>query len=441
MPLFVYSYQFPARAPSRKRARTARATSDGPSQSEPIRSMPSIRDPRRNPPFAPEGLNLTWPRPSGASAADAIDVDSVSSERVSPVADGAGAGLSEPRDAGDAAMSDEQFARQLQREFEESEQQAAHERLRQELQDREIAARLFRQMQEETLARAGHGGGRGGAEGHAWDDERGGGLDEERGRGLWGTLGGPRGRDAEPGGRRADASSRGDGSGRAEAAGRAAASGRADAGGMADASGYPDGATGGYEDEDQGRSREDAAEGRERRQRPGRPARESRRYEARSAGGRGGPRQRGDAGGSGSGDGASGAMGLASMIPPLFPAGWGPPPRGGHHSRAYNMLAALVAGNRALDSGNYEAILALGEALGSSRSNGASAAQISVLPTSTVLAHEVDKQQECVICLDTPAVGSVVRRLPCLHVFHAACVDEWLGLQSLCPVCKQKISA
>jgi hypothetical protein len=48
----------------------------------------------------------------------------------------------------------------------------------------------------------------------------------------------------------------------------------------------------------------------------------------------------------------------------------------------------------------------------------------------------------CSVCLDEFAAGDRLRMLPCMHKFHAKCVDRWL-LQSKasCPVCKTSIRA
>ncbi|KAH9253325.1 hypothetical protein BASA81_008676 [Batrachochytrium salamandrivorans] len=45
----------------------------------------------------------------------------------------------------------------------------------------------------------------------------------------------------------------------------------------------------------------------------------------------------------------------------------------------------------------------------------------------------------CAICLGDYETGEDLRELPCVHYFHTQCVDEWLGRNDVCPMCKQKI--
>lgn len=47
----------------------------------------------------------------------------------------------------------------------------------------------------------------------------------------------------------------------------------------------------------------------------------------------------------------------------------------------------------------------------------------------------------CSICLSEFTLGEHARELPCHHVFHSACVDEWLQNKNSCPLCKQQVDS
>jgi hypothetical protein len=42
---------------------------------------------------------------------------------------------------------------------------------------------------------------------------------------------------------------------------------------------------------------------------------------------------------------------------------------------------------------------------------------------------------QCQVCLGDYEEGEEVRALPCMHVFHAACVESWLHVRIQCPNC------
>ncbi|EQC40645.1 hypothetical protein SDRG_01726 [Saprolegnia diclina VS20] len=42
---------------------------------------------------------------------------------------------------------------------------------------------------------------------------------------------------------------------------------------------------------------------------------------------------------------------------------------------------------------------------------------------------------KCSICLHDFHEDQEVRALPCLHMFHSCCIDQWLLSQSKCPIC------
>lgn len=50
-----------------------------------------------------------------------------------------------------------------------------------------------------------------------------------------------------------------------------------------------------------------------------------------------------------------------------------------------------------------------------------------------------DDELTCSVCLEQVNVGEVIRSLPCLHQYHASCIDPWLRQQGTCPVCKFKV--
>lgn len=51
-----------------------------------------------------------------------------------------------------------------------------------------------------------------------------------------------------------------------------------------------------------------------------------------------------------------------------------------------------------------------------------------------------DNADTCAICVDEFQENVVVRELPCGHIFHPDCIDEWLSnYSSMCPLCKDNL--
>ena len=42
------------------------------------------------------------------------------------------------------------------------------------------------------------------------------------------------------------------------------------------------------------------------------------------------------------------------------------------------------------------------------------------------------QEEQCVICRMEFEVGEDVKVLPCKHLFHPACVDQWLHINKVC---------
>ncbi|KAG6619603.1 zinc finger family protein [Phytophthora cinnamomi] len=49
--------------------------------------------------------------------------------------------------------------------------------------------------------------------------------------------------------------------------------------------------------------------------------------------------------------------------------------------------------------------------------------------------------RECVICQVEMSIGMKVTRMPCQHMFHTACLHEWLQIGNSCPICRVEIAA
>lgn len=50
-----------------------------------------------------------------------------------------------------------------------------------------------------------------------------------------------------------------------------------------------------------------------------------------------------------------------------------------------------------------------------------------------------DSQSQCMVCLCDFGSDEQVKRLPCGHLFHGSCIDEWLRRCTDCPICKASV--
>jgi hypothetical protein len=60
------------------------------------------------------------------------------------------------------------------------------------------------------------------------------------------------------------------------------------------------------------------------------------------------------------------------------------------------------------------------------------------LPRVKVTAYDIEKNEsnECSICLDELVLGQPALRIPCGHLFHEDCIEDWLKKSNECPVCR-----
>eukprot|EP01114_Cavostelium_apophysatum_P019326 TRINITY_DN6197_c0_g1_i2.p1 TRINITY_DN6197_c0_g1~~TRINITY_DN6197_c0_g1_i2.p1 ORF type:complete len:331 (-),score=46.72 TRINITY_DN6197_c0_g1_i2:21-1013(-) len=102
-------------------------------------------------------------------------------------------------------------------------------------------------------------------------------------------------------------------------------------------------------------------------------------------------------------------------------------------------LQRVVRGDGPAD---YESLLALEELL-HPVNRGATQETLQVLPThkyhaSATLSNDESKTK-CGICLADYEEGEELKTLTCLHSFHSGCVDKWLAINKVCPVCRKEI--
>lgn len=59
----------------------------------------------------------------------------------------------------------------------------------------------------------------------------------------------------------------------------------------------------------------------------------------------------------------------------------------------------------------------------------------------SVMKCEENVLEKCTICLCDFEDNEDVRRLPCMHLFHIVCVDQWLHNNKRCPICRVDIES
>ncbi|RWR92293.1 E3 ubiquitin ligase BIG BROTHER-related [Cinnamomum micranthum f. kanehirae] len=94
------------------------------------------------------------------------------------------------------------------------------------------------------------------------------------------------------------------------------------------------------------------------------------------------------------------------------------------------------------DELSYEELLALGEVVGT-ESRGLSTDIIASLPSINYKAHSAldGNSDQCVICRLDYEDGDALIVLKCKHAYHSVCVNNWLQINKVCPICSAEVSA
>ncbi|CAN1255006.1 E3 ubiquitin ligase BIG BROTHER-related [Linum perenne] len=93
------------------------------------------------------------------------------------------------------------------------------------------------------------------------------------------------------------------------------------------------------------------------------------------------------------------------------------------------------------DELSYEELLALGEVVGT-ESRGLSADTIANLPSVNYKtgSNQSGTSDSCVICRLDFEDEEAVTVLSCKHSYHAECINNWLKINKVCPVCSTEVS-
>uniref|UniRef100_T1J8S5 RING-type domain-containing protein n=1 Tax=Strigamia maritima TaxID=126957 RepID=T1J8S5_STRMM len=62
--------------------------------------------------------------------------------------------------------------------------------------------------------------------------------------------------------------------------------------------------------------------------------------------------------------------------------------------------------------------------------------EFTLVPLHSRVLRDDDVEKNCVICLEEQKCKQAVKDLPCKHVFHSECIDNWLLANYNCPLCR-----
>ncbi|KAJ3118547.1 hypothetical protein HK098_005903 [Nowakowskiella sp. JEL0407] len=61
---------------------------------------------------------------------------------------------------------------------------------------------------------------------------------------------------------------------------------------------------------------------------------------------------------------------------------------------------------------------------------------INKLPSISITHEMLDRKADCTVCQDEFTQDSSALELPCHHIFHTDCIQQWLKMNGSCPVCR-----
>ena len=71
---------------------------------------------------------------------------------------------------------------------------------------------------------------------------------------------------------------------------------------------------------------------------------------------------------------------------------------------------------------------------------GMSEEDLTHLPSTRYHPSAIPRDTTCAVCLSEIEDGEEIRQLTCKHMYHRACIDNWLRKRGVCPLCVRKVS-
>jgi hypothetical protein len=109
----------------------------------------------------------------------------------------------------------------------------------------------------------------------------------------------------------------------------------------------------------------------------------------------------------------------------------------------WNLQVPLLHTDRDFRPEDYQTVIDLDEQAESSQNEESEISlSLSQMPVTRVAGEGDSNNFECSICLENMKMDEDIRTLPCMHVFHRACIDAWLrkpGVAMTCPIDQQII--
>lgn len=65
-----------------------------------------------------------------------------------------------------------------------------------------------------------------------------------------------------------------------------------------------------------------------------------------------------------------------------------------------------------------------------------------IKPTNEAIVANLEEDAKCCVCLSKFHKNDTMKKLPCRHIFHRDCVDQWLAVcQKTCPLCRVSVDS